>query len=88
MRYIQTDYGTSTLNQMVLALADGADCESVVSRVFGFSLSRLNQRWLQSFNPQASILTFFQNSGIWLLLLSAGFVLMFFFLWPVKKINS
>jgi hypothetical protein len=85
VRFIQTEYGSSRLHQMVLALADGADCESVVSRTFGFSLDELNRAWLQSLNPQSSAVSFFRDSAIWLLLLAGGFGLMAFFLWPVKK---
>ena len=88
MRYIQTDYGNSVLNQMVVALADGADCDSVTTRALGISLARLNQNWLQSISPQPSLTTFLQGNGIWLLILAAGFGLMLFFLWPVNRRNG
>lgn len=85
LRYIQTAFGNGTLNRMVVALADGANCESVVTRELSLSLAQLNQDWLRSMNPQPSLVVFFQNSIIWLLLLVAGFVLMGFFLWPVRR---
>jgi hypothetical protein len=85
MNYIQTEYGRSALNQMVQALADGADCESVTTRVLTISLAQLNQNWLQLLNPQPSLTNFWQSSGIWLLLLAAGFGFMIFFLWPVRR---
>jgi hypothetical protein len=85
MNYIQTEYGNSALNRMIQALADGADCESVTTRVLTISLTQLNQNWLQSLNPQPSLARFWQSSGIWLLLLAAGFGFMIFFLWPVNK---
>lgn len=85
MNYIQTEYGSRALSQMVQALADGADCESVTTRVLTISLAQLNQNWLQSFNPQPSLAEFWQSSSIWLLLLAAGFGFMVFFLWPVGR---
>jgi hypothetical protein len=85
LRYIQTGYGNGALNRMVVALADGADCESVVSRELTISLAQLNQDWLRSLNAQPSLSMFVQDSLVWLLLLVAGFVLMVFFLWPVRR---
>jgi hypothetical protein len=85
LRYIQTGYGNGALNRMVVAFADGADCESVVSRELTISLAQLNQDWLRSLNAQPSLSMFVQDSLVWLLLLVAGFVLMVFFLWPVRR---
>lgn len=85
LRYIQTAYGNGALNRMVVALADGADCQSVVSRELTITLAQLNQDWLRSLNPRPSVAAFFQESLVWLLLLIAGFVLMVFFIWPVRR---
>lgn len=85
MRYIQSEYGNGRITQMVQAFADGADCDSVTTRVLGVSLAQLNENWLLSLDPQPSLTRIWQSSVIWLLLLAAGFGLMGFFLWPVKK---
>lgn len=83
--YIRAEYGNIALNDMVLALADGADCESVSSRVLGISLMALNQDWLASISPQSTLAQFWQRAGIWLVLVLAGFGLMVFFVWPIRR---
>ena len=83
--YIQAEYGILALNEMVSAVADGADCDSVSSRALNISLAQLNQDWLQSLSPQSPLVHFWQTGGIWLFLLIAGFGLMFVFLWPLNK---
>ncbi|MFZ0545558.1 MAG: peptidase MA family metallohydrolase [Candidatus Promineifilaceae bacterium] len=85
MNYIQSEYGSDVLSQMVMALADGADCESVTTRVLSISLTQLNENWLNSLAPQSSSIIFLQTNGVWLLLLAAGFGFMVFFLWPVRR---
>jgi hypothetical protein len=85
MEYIQVEYGNIVLSEMVAALADGADCESVVSRVLNISLARMNQDWLRSLSSESTITQFWQSSSIWLLLLFAGFGLMVIFFWPINK---
>jgi hypothetical protein len=85
MEYIQVEYGNIVLSEMVAALADGADCESVVSRVLNISLARMNQDWLRSLSSESTITQFWQSSSIWLLLLLAGFGLMVIFFWPINK---
>jgi hypothetical protein len=84
INYIQSEYGNAALNQMVQALADGADCQSLTDRVLDRSLTDLNQSWLQSFIPQTSLGSLLQRGGIWLLLVLAGFGLIAIFLWPVN----
>lgn len=88
VRYIQAEYGNNLLSQMVLAHADGADCASVVTRTLNISLAQLNEDWLRSINPQSSLVTLLQNNLVWLLLVAVGFVMMLFFLLPVKKSNA
>ncbi len=83
--FIQAEYGNNALNQMVLALVDGANCDSVSSRVLSLSLTELNQAWLRSLSPQSTLGQFWQASSIWLLLLVAGFGLMVVFLLPINK---
>jgi hypothetical protein len=47
-RYIQSTYGTSTLQALVLAYANGLSCEQGTQRAIGISLSQLDLRWRQS----------------------------------------
>jgi hypothetical protein len=47
-RYIQSTYGTSALQAMVLAYANGLSCEQGTQRAIGISLSQLDQRWRQA----------------------------------------
>jgi len=53
-RYIQSTYGTSSLDSLVLTYAKGPDCEQGVKQVLGISLSQLDRRWRQAeFDRQA-----------------------------------
>lgn len=45
MRYIQNNYGSSSLRRLLEAAADGLDCNAVVQRALGFSLTQLERRW-------------------------------------------
>jgi hypothetical protein len=72
--YLQTTYGNRVLSEMVQALADGADCQTVVSRVLDMSLAELNQEWLEQQLPQSAAGRLWQRGGVWLLLITGGFV--------------
>jgi hypothetical protein len=53
-RYIQSTYGTSSLDALVLAYAKGLDCEQGAEQALGISLSQLDRRWRQAeFGRQA-----------------------------------
>jgi hypothetical protein len=47
-RYIQSTYGTSALQALVLAYANGLGCEQGTQRAIGISLSQLDLRWRQA----------------------------------------
>lgn len=47
-RYLHATYGTSGLQTLIRAYADGLDCTSGASRAYGLSLSQLDLRWQQS----------------------------------------
>jgi hypothetical protein len=54
VRYIQSIYGTSSLDALVLSYAKGLDCEQGVKQALGISLSQLDRRWRQAeFGRQA-----------------------------------
>lgn len=44
-RYIQSNYGSSSLRRLLEAAADGLDCNAVVQRALGFPLTELERRW-------------------------------------------
>ena len=73
IRFIQANYGNHTLQELISAFADGADCRSAVSRVMQTSLDELNQNWLRSQQPNSSLEQFWLDNGIWLLFILAGF---------------
>lgn len=76
--YLQSIYGNGVLSGMVQALADGADCQTVVSRVLDMSLAELNQEWLEQQMPQSTADRLWQRGGVWLLLITGGFVVTLF----------
>ena len=54
IRYIQSTYGTSSLDALVLAYAEGVDCEQGAKQALGISLSQLDRRWRKAeFGGQA-----------------------------------
>lgn len=87
IRYIQTEYGNFAILQMIRALADGADCQSVTTRAIDRSLAELNEEWLDDLSPQSFPERLWQQGGIWLVAVLVGFLLMslFFFGLPRSK---
>lgn len=75
IRYIQSNYGNQALQQMIQALADGADCHSVSERALGISLASLNQEWLDQEAPQSPMMRLWRNGRGWLAIIAAGFLL-------------
>ena len=57
-RYIQSTYGTSALQSLVLAYANGLSCEQGTQQAIGMPLSQLDLRWRQTeLGGQASWVT-------------------------------
>ncbi|MCA9935394.1 MAG: hypothetical protein H6662_10200 [Ardenticatenaceae bacterium] len=73
VQYIQANYGNDALQEMVLAVADGADCDTAVSRTLGLSLEELSQEWLRSEQPRSPFVQFWLENGLVFLLILAGF---------------
>lgn len=73
IRYLQSNYGHHALQTMVLAFADGADCNTAVTRTLDMTLDELNQRWQRSLTPHSPFVQFWLDNGLWFLLLLAGF---------------
>ncbi|MCS6909954.1 MAG: peptidase MA family metallohydrolase [Anaerolineales bacterium] len=63
VRYIQSNYGSSSLRRLLEAAADGLDCNAVVQRALGFPLAELERRWReQTFSAKETTPL---PSGIW-----------------------
>jgi hypothetical protein len=79
VEYIKGVYGNQALSEMVFAVADGANCDSVSQRVLGVSMPELSQAWLQDQLPRSPLEQVLRRGAIWLFLLLAGFLLTVFF---------
>lgn len=73
VQYIQANYGSQVLQDMVLAVADGADCGATVSRTLNQPLDDLNQTWLRSMQRHSPFWQFWLDYGLIFALLLAGF---------------
>lgn len=74
VQYIQAHYGNQALRDMVAAYADGANCESGVSRVLQQPLDELAQTWLQTLQPRSPVAQLMQNNALLVLLFVGGFM--------------
>jgi hypothetical protein len=72
--YIQDRYGNRKLVELVDAFADGAGCQSGVSRVLRTNLVDLERTWLGSQQAQSPLAQYLSQHGLWLMLLSGGFI--------------
>jgi hypothetical protein len=86
IRYIQARYGNQGVLGLIGAFADGADCHSGVERALGLTLDELNRDWLRSLEPRSPLTQFWQESGLWLLLLLGGFMLSGLLLWLPRRV--
>jgi hypothetical protein len=75
LRYLQARYGHQVLGALVKAFADGADCQSAVSRTLDRSLADLNQAWLRDQQPRSPLVQFLYDNSLWLLLLVSSFAI-------------
>jgi len=67
--YLYETYGSSGLQSLAAAYADGMDCEHGTERTFGISLSNLEQKWSSSLQSENSFLPALQNISPYLVLL-------------------
>ncbi len=67
-RYLQQQYGTSSLDRLVDAYADGLTCERGVQSVFGSSLAQLEQEWRTATFGENAVANAFSNLLPWLVL--------------------
>jgi hypothetical protein len=67
-RYLQQQYGTSSLDRLVEAYADGLTCERGVQSVFGRSSAQLEQEWRTATFGENAVANAFSNLLPWLVL--------------------
>ncbi len=68
-RFLHQKYGTSGLEQLITAYADGLSCERGVQTAFGSSLSQLEVEWRQEVFQENIAYNAFNNLLPWLVLL-------------------
>ena len=73
MGYIQDTYGNQKIQEMIIALADGANCETVTTRVLDRSIDQLTADWLATVNPNSGLGLGLSSNLIWLIVIFAGF---------------
>lgn len=67
IEYIEAEYGSQALTDMVRALADGANCQSLTPRVLGISLDDLEDDWRQRQEPESFVVRIWRQGGVILL---------------------
>jgi hypothetical protein len=75
LEFIQDKYGNSGIQQLIVAYANGGDCDSGVTQALGVNMAELEQAWLRSQQVRSPLAQFFIESGVWLLLIAGGFVI-------------
>lgn len=85
VRFIRSEYGNRTLQEMAHVFADGADCESGVRRALGLSASELENAWLQREQPVSAVQHIWQEYALWILLMGGGFGMMGLLLLPIRR---
>jgi hypothetical protein len=88
VHYIQDVYGNNALNQMIRAVADGADCQTITTRVLGLTLEELNQQWLDSLSPQSAPERLWRQGGFIIVAIVVGFILMSLFFFGLPKAKA
>lgn len=84
-RYLYSTYGAPSLFTLILAYADGLDCEQGPRRAFGMTLSQLDQRWRQAVLEMNAIQAAGQNLLPYLILL---FLLLSIPLWGWNQVRA
>ncbi len=84
-RYVHETYGTSSLQEIIQAYADGLTCEQGVERAFGLPLAELELRWRQAVLGEKTTGMAFQNFLPYLLLLLIVLIIPAWRLWGMQK---
>ncbi len=73
VEYVKLRFGDQRLADLVQNYAQGNDCQVGASRALGVTLDQLEAAWLDAYGPPSSLQLFFRSTGLWLLVLLAGF---------------
>ena len=73
-RYLQQQYGTSSLEKLVSAYADGLSCERGIQSVFGNTLTKLERDWRSATFGENAVANAFSNLLPWLVLMGLALV--------------
>ena len=73
-RFLQQQYGSSGLDSLLLAYADGLDCERGIQIALGSDLTQLELRWRRETFGQNPWFTALTNLAPWLVLMAAVLV--------------
>ncbi len=76
VNFIIQRYGNETIVDLISAYVIGDNCEAGVKHVMDMSLIELDNAWLNSQKKPSAMSQFFNDFGLWLLLLLAGTALM------------
>ncbi|HSH04864.1 MAG TPA: peptidase MA family metallohydrolase [Anaerolineae bacterium] len=88
LAFIEREYGRQKIGEMVLAWADGANCDTAVRRSLGLTLAQLEEAWLQSLYPRPWWQRFWGRYGIWFILLFLGGGLSGLLVWPEMGVEE
>lgn len=69
VKYLRAEFGDEVIRNMILEMRDGADCDSVMTRIFNVPLEEMEDAWQATTNPVQYILNF---DTIWV---TGGFIL-------------
>ena len=73
IRYIRSRFGDQSLTELVRSYVQGSDCQSGVQRTFGMTLDQLEAAWLDSQRTLPASVQLFNDFGLWIVILLAGF---------------
>jgi hypothetical protein len=82
---VDETYGTSSLQGIIQAYADGLTCEQGVERALGLPLAQLEQHWRQAVLGEKTTSMAFQNILPYLLLLLIVLIIPAWRLWGIQK---
>jgi hypothetical protein len=73
VEYIRSRFGDQTLVELVHNYAQGSDCQSGVPRTLSMTLDQLEAAWLDEHRTPPAPVQFFNDFGLWIMILVAGF---------------
>lgn len=74
-RWLVSEFGVLTLNQLLRVYQTGESCQDGLVTATNLSFVTLEQQWQNHWRPQPEFIRIIQESGLWFLLILAGFLL-------------